>query len=187
VWTPKSISCYTWGTNNSFEYLKYRWHLHNWLLLIIYHWQSKSSLHGGIALPFQDTQQHLPNDLQTKTLARTHAHLLSRSCHYWKHQRKASFGIFQSLDVAFDLMLCLGAKSAPLRPIVTSGNSQKSLGVRTGEYGGWLMTGKFFWRGACTTSDVWLGALSWCRNHCPCFLSLRLLRTASHNHCETCR
>jgi hypothetical protein len=23
-------------------------------------------------------------------------------------------------------------------------------------------------RNCCTTSDVWLGALSWCRNHCPC-------------------
>jgi hypothetical protein len=31
------------------------------------------------------------------------------------------------------------------------------------------MTGIFFSaRNCCTTSDGWLGALSWCRNHCPC-------------------
>jgi hypothetical protein len=37
------------------------------------------------------------------------------------------------------------------------------------------MTGMFFSaRSCCTTSDVWLGALSWCRNHCPYHLSHNL-------------
>jgi hypothetical protein len=32
-------------------------------------------------------------------------------------------------------------KSVPLRPIFRVGKSQKSLGARSGEYGGWVMTG----------------------------------------------
>jgi hypothetical protein len=72
---------------------------------------------------------------------------LHRSCHCWKHL--PDFG--------------------PLEPNFRVGNSQKSLRARSGEYGGWVMTGMFFSaRDGCTTSDVWLGALSWCRNHCPC-------------------
>jgi hypothetical protein len=35
------------------------------------------------------------------------------------------------------------------------------------------------WLGDDTTSDVWLGALSWCRNHCPCLPAT--CRTASSN------
>jgi hypothetical protein len=55
-------------------------------------------------------------------------------------------------------MYSIAAKRVPLRPIFRVGNSRKSLGARSGEYGGWVMT----------TRDVWLGTLSWCRNHCPC-------------------
>jgi len=44
------------------------------------------------------------------------------------------------------------------------------------------MTGMLFLAWNCCTSDVWLGALSWCRNHSPCHLSRRFLRTASHKH-----
>ncbi|KDR19555.1 hypothetical protein L798_06353 [Zootermopsis nevadensis] len=76
---------------------------------------------------------------ENKTLARTH--LLHRSCHCWKHRQKASFGIFRSL--AFDLMSSMVEKRAPLRPIFRVGNSQKSLGARSRECGGWVMTGKF--------------------------------------------
>jgi hypothetical protein len=47
----------------------------------------------------------------------------------------------------------------------------------------WLgVTGMFFSaRNCCTTSDVWISELLWCRNHCPCHLSCHFLRTASHN------
>jgi hypothetical protein len=46
--------------------------------------------------------------------------------HEWKlHRRKASFGIFWSLAVAFDLMSSMVAKRIPLRPIFRVGNSQK--------------------------------------------------------------
>jgi len=68
--------------------------------------------------------------------SRSHTHLLHRPCHCWKHQQMSSFGIFQSLAVAFDLMSSLVVKRVPLRPILRAGNSQKSLGARSGEYGG---------------------------------------------------
>ena len=35
-------------------------------------------------------------------------------------------------------------KRIPLRPIFRVGNNQKSLGVTSGEYGGWVMTGMLF-------------------------------------------
>jgi hypothetical protein len=61
----------------------------------------------------------------------------------------------------FDLMSSMVVKRFPLRPIFRVGNSQKSLGVRSGEYGGWVMTGMLSSvRNCYTTSDVWLGALS---------------------------
>jgi hypothetical protein len=51
------------------------------------------------------------------------------------------------------------AKHVLLRPTLRAGNSQKSLGVRSREYGGWVMTAMLFSTRNCfTTSDVWLGA-----------------------------
>jgi len=80
-------------------------------------------------------------------------------------------------------MSSMVAKRAPLRPIFRAGKSQKSLGVRSGEYGGWVMAWMLFSaRNCCATSDVWLGALSWCRNHSPCHLSHLFLRNASRKH-----
>jgi len=81
--------------------------------------------------------------------------------HCWKHRRKASFGIFRSSVVEFDLMSSMVAKHVPLRPIFRVEKSQKSLGARSGEYDGWVMTGMLFSVRNCgTISDVWLGALS---------------------------
>jgi hypothetical protein len=74
--------------------------------------------------------------LRIHTHTHRHTHLLYRSCHYWKHRRKASFGIFRSLAVAFDLMSTMVAKRVPLRP-----------------------TSRLV-RNCCTTWDVWLAALS---------------------------
>jgi len=73
-----------------------------------------------------------------------HTHFPHRSCHCWEHRRKSSFGIFRSSAVAFDFMSSMVAKRAPLRPIFRVGNSQKSPGARSGEYGGWVMTGMLF-------------------------------------------
>jgi len=54
-----------------------------------------------------------------------------------------------------------GAKRVPLRNIFRIGNSRKSRGARSREYGGWVMKGMLFSaRNCCTTSDVWLGASS---------------------------
>jgi hypothetical protein len=44
-------------------------------------------------------------------------------------------------------MSSMVAKRVPLRPIFRVGKSQKSLGARSGEYGGWVMTGMFLWLG----------------------------------------
>jgi len=86
--------------------------------------------------------------------------VLHRFCHCWKHRRKAFFGIFWSSAVAFDLSSMV-AKRVPLRPIFILGNSQKSLGARSRQYGGWVMTGMLFSaRNCCTTSDVRLGAIT---------------------------
>ena len=79
--------------------------------------------------------------LYARARTHTHTHLLHRSCHCWKYRRKAFFGgIFRSSAVAFDLMSSVVAKRAPLRPIFRVGISQKSLGARSGEFGGWVMT-----------------------------------------------
>ena len=41
--------------------------------------------------------------------------------------------------MAFDLMSSMVAKRVHLKHIFRVGNSQKSLGARSGEYGGWVM------------------------------------------------
>jgi hypothetical protein len=57
---------------------------------------------------------------------------------------EASFGIFKNSAVAFNVVFSMVVKRVPLRPIFKVWNSQKSLGVRSGEYGGWVLTGMFF-------------------------------------------
>ena len=80
-------------------------------------------------------------------------------------------------------MSSMVAKRVLLRPIFRVGKTQKSLGARSEEYGGWVMTRTLFSAtNCCTTSDVRLGALSWCRNHSPFHLLHRFLRTASRKH-----
>jgi hypothetical protein len=54
------------------------------------------------------------------------------------------FGIIPSSAVTFDSMSSAVAKCVPLRPTCRVGNSQKSFGVRSGQYWGWVMPGKFF-------------------------------------------
>jgi hypothetical protein len=102
--------------------------------------------------------------------------MLHWCCHYWKHRQKASFGIFWNSAIVFDLMSSMLAKHVPLSPIFIAGNSQKALGARSGKYSSWVMTRMFFSARNCyTTSDMWLGALSWGRNHCPLSLVALLL------------
>jgi hypothetical protein len=101
--------------------------------------------------------------------------LLHRSCHC----SKASFGIFWSSALVFNLMSSVVAERVPLDHFQSRERSR--------EYCGWVMTGMFFTaRNCCKTTDMWLGGLSWCRNHCPCHLSRRFLQTASRNLCKTC-
>jgi hypothetical protein len=119
-------------------------------------------------------------------LARAHTHtevhLLHSSRHCWKHLRKL---LGSSRVRRPHLILCCPwlRNSSPWGLFC-----QKSLGARFGEYGGWMTTGIIVSaKNCCTTSDAWLGALSWCRNRCPCHLSRRFLRATSHrNLCQTC-
>jgi hypothetical protein len=65
-----------------------------------------------------------------------------------------------SHHIRFDVLH--GWETVPLRHIFRVGNSQKSLGAKSGETViGW-------WQVLLHNKEVWLGALSWCRNHCPC-------------------
>jgi hypothetical protein len=84
-------------------------------------------------------------------------------------------------------MSSMFVKYVPLRHIFRIGKSPKSLGARSGECDGWVMTGMFFSaRNCCAISDVWLGALSWYSNYCLCHFSHRFLQTASRILCITC-
>jgi hypothetical protein len=114
----------------------------------------------------------LPNHQQSRALvhALTHAHThsLHQSWSSWKHRRKGSFGILRSLAFAFDLMSSMVAKRIPLRPFSDKWTA-KSHSTRDPEntvVGLWQEC-FFSAKNCCTTCDVWLGALSWCRNHCP--------------------
>jgi hypothetical protein len=96
----------------------------------------------------------------THTHTQTQTHMLHRSYHCWKQRVKISFGIFQISDIAFDLMSSVVPKCTHSKRIFRLGNSQK-LGGSTVGYGGWMVEGIFVSaRNCCTTSDVWLCALS---------------------------
>ena len=51
-------------------------------------------------------------------------------------------------------MSSMVAKRVPLRPIFRVGNSQKSLEARSGEYGGWVMTGMLFSARNCSSEET---------------------------------
>lgn len=91
----------------------------------------------------------------------------SKACsyHFWKNRQKVSFGIFRSSAVAFDFMSSKIVGNISLRSIFRVGKIHKSLGGRSGDCGGWVMTGmSVSARNCSTTGDVWLGALPCCRN-----------------------
>jgi hypothetical protein len=99
--------------------------------------------------------------------------LLHQSCLCWKHRKKASFVILWSLAIAFNLISSMVVKCVPLRPIFSLGNIQKSLGARSERtVVVWWQESFFLARNCYTTRDLWLGASSWYRNHCPCHLWL---------------
>jgi hypothetical protein len=67
------------------------------------------------------------------------------------------------------LMPSMVKKHVPLRSIFWRRFVRKSFGARSRDYGNLVMAGMlFFTWNCCTTRDVWLGVLSWWRNHCPC-------------------
>jgi hypothetical protein len=90
---------------------------------------------------------------------RPHTHLLHRSCHGWKHRRKASFLIFPEFGCHIRFDVFHGCETCPLE---AQFQSRKQPQVTRSEIR------RVRWLGDETASDVWLGALSWCRNHCPC-------------------
>jgi hypothetical protein len=80
-----------------------------------------------------------------------------------------------------------GCEMCPLEANFQSREQPKVTRSEIRGYGHWAMTGMCsLVRNYCTTSDVWLSVLSWCRNHCLCHLSCRFLWTASRNLFKTC-
>jgi len=69
-------------------------------------------------------------------------------------------------------------KVCPLLWGLSLGNKKKSHGAKSGLYGGWGSVVIVCWaKNSLTANDVWLGALSWWRNHvCAIFLMCRSSR-----------
>ena len=60
----------------------------------------------------------------------------------------------------------LSQKWCSLRWVLSLGYKTKSHGAKSGLYGGWGSVVILFWvKNSLTANDVWLGALSWWRNH----------------------
>jgi hypothetical protein len=109
--------------------------------------------------------QRLLNHFQSRTLAHIHTCSINPAI-------VGSTGgrlLLESFRVRPSHLICLFmvVKRVPLRSIFRVGNSQKSLRARSGEYGGRVITGMLFSaRNCCTTTSVWLGALSHWATRC---------------------
>jgi hypothetical protein len=111
-----------------------------------------------------------------------HTYLLYQFHCYWIHRWKTSFGIFRCSAVAFHLLSPMVAKCVHLRPIFRAGNSQQSLGARSGEHGGWVMT-------VIAAQQAMWGSVRYLDGETTvpaCHLLRRYLRTASRNLCKAC-
>jgi hypothetical protein len=75
----------------------------------------------------------------------------------------ASLGIFRSSPVAIRFYILHGCEPCPLGAHFQSSAQPEVTGSEVRRVR-WLGDD----RNSCTTSDVWLGALLWCSNHCPC-------------------
>ena len=113
--------------------------------------------------------QHLPNHLQIRTLAHTHTHTCSIDPAIvgttGERLLSKSSGVRPS-----HFMPSMVAKRVPLRPIFRVGNSRKSLGARSGEYGGWVMIGMLF--SARKRRDKWQGEWFLYHDNAPSHTSL---------------
>jgi hypothetical protein len=68
-----------------------------------------------------------------------------------------------------------GCEMCPLQADFQSREEPKVVRRESGDYGDLVMAWMLSSARNCCTSDVWLSALSWCRNRCPCLLSRRFL------------
>ena len=93
-------------------------------------------------------------------------HLCQRFFQSSKHLLNSISGI--AFTVFFD-SACISSivsKRCPRSGLLSLGNSQKSHGAKSGEYGGCGTTCvEFLAKWSRKTSAVWDGALSWCKNH----------------------
>jgi hypothetical protein len=90
----------------------------------------------------------------------THTQLLHKSRCFWKHRQKTSFGTFWSSAVAFHFLCPPWLGNVP-RCCPFSEYEQPKFTRSEIRRVRWLGD----YRNYCTTSNVWLSTLSWCRNH----------------------
>ena len=64
-------------------------------------------------------------------------HFDMRCCHWSKHWTKSSLGIAFRIFIALSWMSSTSSNLEPFKADFSLGNSQKSHGARSGEYGGW--------------------------------------------------
>ena len=92
-------------------------------------------------------------------------HLCQRFFQSSKHLLNSTSGI--ALKAFFDstCIPSIVSKRCPRSGLLSLGNSQKSDGVKSGEYGGCgSICVEFLAKWSIRTSAVWDGALSWCKN-----------------------
>ena len=93
-------------------------------------------------------------------------HLWLRFFQSSKHLLNSIFGI--AFKTFFDLtcIFSIVSKRCPRSGLLSLGNSQKSHGTKSGEYGGCgTICAEFLAKWSPRASAVWDGALSWCKNH----------------------
>jgi hypothetical protein len=137
---------------------------------VVYAGQSKSSPNGGTELQRYVIRQRLANHLQRRTFARAHTDT-DRQTHTHTHTLAPSIlsllqalaeGLFWNLPdfggpVKSDVLHC--CETCPLEAHFQSREQPKVIRSEIR---------RVRWLGDDTPSIVWLGALPWCRNHCPC-------------------
>jgi len=109
--------------------------------------------------------------------------LAQRSCHFWKQFLQLPQCISFQRRCHIFLMFQYHEILVPWRQVLFFGNGRKTLGAKSGEWGGCSILVISFWARKCLTeSALWFEALSWCRIQSLDQISGLFLLTASSNH-----
>ena len=95
-------------------------------------------------------------------------HFAQRCCHCRKNFVNSSFGMSISVFFEFRLMTSVASNRCPIKTFLILGNSKKSDGARSGEYGGcWNRAVPCLAKNCCTVFEVCVSTLSCCRIQLP--------------------